>query len=291
MENPSFAWRGPRGSGKRTQVHEFLKRHAMFHDICLTVKNSTWYLNKGAAASAESEEDGDLGKFIPYEESRLHLGFDIARMSMSDKVFMQSILASWNGNQDVCLTQTDICMRFLVLYHAQYLSDESILQLQESMDKYPQFTVLLTTELPVPNRMKDYFIEIPVAGKDNLLANFTSTMHWDGRDVWKEFFKKTLENWSKDWPNNKVATIRQWCYTCLQRNLRWADVVMYWIEVVYECEWMTWDIRKRILDILWRIESGSGWILIMSYRIPILWEHTYLHLARELYLCRCTIGK
>ena len=61
---------------------------------------------------------------------------------------------------------------------------------------------------------------------------------------------------------------------------------MYWILAIYETEWITPKMRGALLETLWHAESGSGWVLVTSYRIPILWEHVHLKLARQLYLLR-----
>ena len=134
------------------------------------LRMNTWYLNKPVNNADPDEEDDDVaGKCIPYEESALHMGFDVARMSMSDKLFTQSILTRWTGQQDVCLVSSTIHMRYLVLYHAHYLTDESVLQLQECLEQYNNFAILLTTELPLRGRLRDTCFEIPVGGEDRLL--------------------------------------------------------------------------------------------------------------------------
>jgi len=45
-------------------------------------------------------------------------------------------------------------------------------------------------------------------------------------------------------------------------------------------------MKMELMNILWKAESGSGWVLVTSYRIPILWEHVHLQLARCLYHLR-----
>jgi hypothetical protein len=283
----SYAWRGWRGCGKRTQLLEFIKTQAERIGIPFEIKTSVWFLNKQSNNADPDEEDDDAtGKSIPYEESQLHLGFDVARMSMSDKVFLQSILSRWTGQQDVCLMASSIQTRYLVLYHAHFLTDESVLQLQECLEQYPYFAILLTTEFPLSSRLRDFCFEIPVVGEDRLLANYTKKAQLTENDVWSEFFKKTLNEWSSSWDSSKIADIRTWIYTCLQRNLRWTDVIMYWILVIYETEWITPKMRGALLETLWHAESGSGWVLVTSYRIPILWEHVHLKLARQLYTLR-----
>jgi hypothetical protein len=281
----SYAWRGWHGVGKRTKLLEFLKKQSDKNNISFEVKFSTWYLNKQTTNSDPDEEDDEIsGKSIPYEESQLHLGFDVARMSMSDKVFLQSILTRWTGQQDVCLMSSVIQTRYLVLYHAHFLTDESVLQLQECLEQYPSFAILLTTEFPLCSRLRDFCFEIPVIGYDYLLENYTKKTNLIEKDVWLEFFKQTLQEWSTSKENaSMISHIRNWIYICLQRNLRWTDVIMYWIVAIYETVWITPSMRMKLMDILWNAESSSGWVLVTSYRIPILWEHVHLKLARCFY--------
>ena len=288
MQPCSYAWRGFRGVGKKTQLLKFLETQADKINVQFEIKKGTWFLNKQSCAGGDPDEDDDeaTGKSIPYEESNLHLGFDVARMSMSDKVFLQSILTRWTGQQDVCLVSSLIQSRYLVLYHAHFLTDESVLQLQECLEQYPTFAILLTTELPLSGRLRDFCFEIPVVGQDMLLANYTKKARLSENDVWLDFFKKTINDWSDRWGASKITDVRNWIYTCLQRNLRWADVIMYWIEAIYLTDWITPSIRAQLLETLWNAESGSGWVLVTSYRIPILWEHVHLKLAHQFYKFR-----
>jgi hypothetical protein len=293
MITPSFAWRGPKGSGKRTQLLRYVESRAAAHKIPFKLKTSVWYLTKpsnGSADPDEEDEEGGTSKTIPYEESALHLGFDVARMSMSDKIFLQSILTRWTGQQDVTLSsaaiQTNVSMRYLVLYHAQYLTDESTLQLQEALEQYPSFAILLTTELPVCPRLRDMCMEIPVPGTDNLLAAYLKGSRTGQGDIWNTFFSQTLESWSSSWSPERVQEVRNWVYMCLQRNLRWTDVIRYWMDAIYSASWIGEKERKVLMDVLWHAESGAGWVLVTSYRIPLLWESVHLQLARALYEVR-----
>ena len=288
MQQCSYTWRGFRGVGKRTKLLNFLEVQANKMGIQFEIKKGTWFLNKQSCGGGDPDEDDEeaSGKFIPYEESNLHLGFDVARMSMSDKVFLQSILTRWTGQQDVCLITSSIQTRYLVLYHAHFLTDESVLQLQECLEQYPTFAILLTTELPMCSRLRDFCFEISVFGEDMLLSNYTKKEKLIEKDVWLEFFKKTINDWSQDWSASKISDVRNWIYICLQRNLRWTDVIMYWIEAIYLTDWITPAMRGQLMETLWNAESGSGWVLVTSYRIPILWEHVQLKLAHQLYKLR-----
>jgi hypothetical protein len=320
MNTLSFAWRGGPGSGKRTQLLQFLEKRATKHGVQFNVKDAVWYLTKpsnGSADPDEEDEEGGTSKTIPYEESAIHMGFDVARMSMSDKLFLQSILGRWTGQQDVILSGTPtLPMRYLVLYHAHYLTDESTLQLQEALEQFPSFAVLFTTELPVCPRLRDMFFEIAVPIKspgdfitsvgehsspmvpyrelkesgsshsDKLLSNYIIKANLPPTDVWATYFDQTIEAWSSSWTPGRVQEVRNWIYCCLQRNLRWTDVIRHWIEAVYRASWMTPEKRRRIMRAIWRAESGSGWVLVTSYRIPILWESVHLQIARTLYETR-----
>jgi hypothetical protein len=289
MQQPcSYAWRGSRGVGKRTQLLKFLETQANKIGVPFEVKMGTWFLNKQSSGGGDPDEDDEeaSGKSIPYEESNLHLGFDVARMSMSDKTFLQSILARWTGQQDVCLMSSLIQTRYLVLYHAHFLTDESVLQLQECLEQYPTFAILLTTALPLSGRLRDFCFEIPIGGSDMLLADYTKKTNLLQKDIWLEYFKKIINEWSTNWSPSKITDVQNWIYTCLQRNLRWADVIMYWIEAIYGTDWITPNMREKLLETLWQAESGSGWVLVTSYRIPILWEHVHLKLAHQLYKFR-----
>jgi hypothetical protein len=297
---PSFAFRGPKGAGKRTQLLRYLEERAKEYSQPFHVKESTWYLTKPSNGSANPDDEDDDGsassKSIPYEESALHLGFDVARMSMSDKMFLQSILSRWTGQQDITLLSPSDCpsdtsafsMRYLVLYHAQYLTDESTLQLQEALEQFPTFAILLTTELPVCGRLRDACLEIPVSGVegDRLLTRYAKAANLPATDVWLRAVQATLGTWSTSWSPARIKEVRDWIYLCLQRNLRWTDMIRYWMEAAYACDWMTPAQRKIFMGVLWRAESGAGWVLISSYRIPLLWESVHLQIARTLYELR-----
>lgn len=314
----SYAWRGPRGCGKRTRLLDFLKKKCDKNGIDFRFMKGVWTINKngyGSGSSTSSStgngvgsintginnadeiigEDGDeetAGKIIPYESSNIHLGFDVARMSMSDKGIIQSILYCWTGQVDVTLLKSNLSSRYLVLYHAHLLTDESILQIQECLEKYSNFKILITTEMPICWRISDYVLEIPCSGDDILLRKFLkgqqqkwSDSYFQG-DVWKEYFLRTADRWSQMDSFDVIADVRNWIYVCLQRNLRWTDVIQYWIEIVWEIPWVDEKNRSELFYFLSNFESGGGWNLIPSYRIPILWERNHLEFAKLLRNCR-----
>jgi hypothetical protein len=378
----SYAWRGPRGAGKRTLLLQHLEAHAASLGLPFTVKTGTWYLSKpsgGTNADPDDEEGGDAGKSIPFEESALHIGFDVARMSMSDKLFLQTILPKWTGQQDVTLMGSGLSTRYLVLYHAHYLTDESVLQLQEALEQCANFGILLTTELPICLRLRDFCLDIPVrscrveaglatpapvrssasasasavaasavaasasasasasavaasavaasavaasavaasavaasavaasavaplgqlqgradgtvlgqlqrgsavatSAEDHLLATYVQKAGLPTADVWRTFFRETAEAWSKPWTPKRVQEIRDWIYVCLQRNLRWTDMIAYWMETIHDLD-LEGEQKRTLYRILAEAEAGSGWMLVPSYRIPILWEAVQAKLAQ-----------
>jgi hypothetical protein len=288
-ESCSYAWRGPPGCGKRTQLRAFLEKKAIQSQIPFEIKYDTWYLNKQVNGGDPDDDDETTGKSIIYEKSALHLGFDVEMASMADKSVVASFLSHWTGKNDLTLIGRDIQTRYLVLYHAHFLADESVLQLQECLEQYTSFAILLTTDFPLCGRLRDHCFEIPVAGPDRLLANYTKQAHLTETDVWLESFKKTLDEWSQNETPKRISDVRAWIYMCLQRNLRWTTTIMYWIRTIYQTEWITPKMRAELLDTLWHAESGAGWVLVTSYRIPILWEHVHLKLARQLYRLRQSI--
>ncbi|NBR60488.1 MAG: hypothetical protein EBT86_02360 [Actinobacteria bacterium] len=303
----SYAWRGSKGSGKRTALLRFLqesyKKGEEIENEKLEINNGIWIMNKngdsvtrngsedagsgsgsggvggGGGGGVGSEEELE-GKKIPYEYSKIHLGFDVARMSMSDKIFLSSILQRWTGQKDLTLTNTNLQARYLVLYHAHLLTDESILLIQETLEKYDNFSILLTTELPVCNRLEDYCFEIPVAGADKLFQKYKETWEPNAKeDCWLTYFRQTFEKWTTMNSFQVIGEVREWIYVCLQRNLRWTDVLQYWMEVVDEITWLSKEDKKVLWKFLANVESGGGWYLIPSYRIPVFWEKVHSNFA------------
>ena len=201
-------------------------------------------------------------------------------MSMSDKIFLNSILQRWTGQDDVTLINTVLPTRYLVLYHAHLLSDESILQIQETLEKYNNFGVLMTTELPICNRLSDHVLEIPVAGRDLLFEEYRTRWEPDAKeDCWLTYFRQCFNKWSQLDSFQSITEIREWIYVCLQRNLRWTDILYYWIHIINETEWLNNYQKKKLWLYLASIESGGGWYLIPSYRIPIFWESVHIKFA------------
>ena len=61
MNTLSFAWRGGPGSGKRTQLLQFLEKRATKHGVQFKVKDAVWYMTKPSNGSADPDEEDEEG--------------------------------------------------------------------------------------------------------------------------------------------------------------------------------------------------------------------------------------
>ena len=75
------------GTGKKTALHEHLKKIAGMRGIPFLIQ-----MKSGPADVEEGEEEEAMQ--TTYETSHLHMGFDIARMSMQDKQKLRPILSN-----------------------------------------------------------------------------------------------------------------------------------------------------------------------------------------------------
>lgn len=58
----SYAWRGAKGVGKRTQLLKFLKIQANKIGVPFEIKKGTWFLNKQVNGGDPDEDDDPTGK-------------------------------------------------------------------------------------------------------------------------------------------------------------------------------------------------------------------------------------
>ena len=130
----------------------------------------------------------------------------------------------------------------------------------------------MTSELPVAERLSDYFIEIPVQ----------STLVQTG-PTWSQIFRKVLLSWSqKPFPClSETTEIRNFLYELLMRNLRWTDCVHYLLDVVLKIQ-LPFEKKKKVLEILAKQEATAAGQTIPSYRIPLLWEALFLEIREAL---------
>ncbi len=290
---PNIVWRGPRGAGKFTALQEFLEHVAASLKVPYVIQTKRWSLANGSVATgatgtegadaADDEDDAeDASKGIPYESTLIHRAFDVARMSLQDKNYVAGILSDYTGTSSVLLGCTGATQQkhIVVFYHAHLLSDESLLLIQEALEKYPTtFSIMMTSEFPLPVRISDLFFEIPVGGPDYARKELCSK--WPKTpvaDSWNTFFDGAWDAWTVMEPSvQAVVELRRWIYDCHLRNLRWSD----FIQLLFECtlrhrQKLSKQQYTAILHRLAAAEGGSGWSLLPSYRMPIAWEGVLL---------------
>ncbi len=308
---------GGHGTGKRTALMNFLRNYAQKEHIPFHVKtkylmgkllNTVSSSGGGVGNNSDSDDDDDEpaptrfsstnkanngdedgpspdGKSFPFEVSAIHQGYDIARMSLQDKNYIYTIFKNFHGSSYV-LSRSNY--HFFVFYHAHLLSEESIIFLQEKLEQYSNsLRIFFTSDYPLPHRLADHFMEVYMDTDTNHLYNNLKTTYTLSSNTsgWKQWFEKTLNAWNtKSWNTADVPAIRNWIYFCLQRNLRWCEMIEYWTVAIQECPLEKLSLRKKIdlFRILSFAEGGGGWQIIPSYRIPLLWEHVLLALIKVL---------
>ncbi len=298
---------GGHGVGKRTALLQYLRKYAVSEGIPFQIKTkylmgkllNTVSSTNGTAAADDSDDDDDGptttatqsqeeggaapdGKSFPFEVSAIHQGYDIARMSLQDKNYIYTIFKGFTGSSYV-LSKSNY--HFFVFYHAHLLSEESIIYLQEKLEQYgSSLRIFLTSNYPLPLRLADHFLEVPVQQERNQLYSSIRVQHphVGVNPGWELWFKRTLEAWNtKTWTTADIPAIRQWIYFCLQRNLRWCEMIEYWVGAVKASE-LSHKKKIAIYQILTFAEGGGGWQIIPSYRIPLLWEYILLDIVKVL---------
>jgi hypothetical protein len=301
MDDLHIVWIGSRGVGKKTALHKALAHVAQSRKVGFAVKPSIWSIENAKKMQKESEattaeEDevevpnkGNEKDIIPYETSNVHLGFDIARMSMQDKTFIGSILERLGYGTEVAVGKKKTCVkRILVFYHAHLLSHDSVLQLQMALEQYEgSLAIWCTSELPLSYELSDWFVEIPLGGKDHTLEEmrrrYVSNNHTtlDLLD-WDTYFKDLIKDWSQKPMNlSRVQEVRDWVYFCLLRNLRWQEVIQYILDALLQSKLPKQKILDTITVLIQQQSTGGGQTL-PSYRIPIAWENLGLGIAKTL---------
>jgi hypothetical protein len=235
----------------------------------------------GATEDGAGPDDGEAGQFL-YESSLVHIGLDIARMSMQDKHILRPILTKLGQGSQVMAGEQGRGSRILVLYHAHLLSSESVLLLQACLEQNEgDLSIWMTSEMPVPQRIRDWFVEIPVAGKDMSFESF-STSTGAGASVanWPTIFKALIDKWRRSPPPRlqEVKEVKAIVYEMLMRNLRWVEATHFLLDVFLEHPDITPEQRKAAVKALAMCEATGGGYTIPSYRIPILWESLFLQL-------------
>jgi hypothetical protein len=138
-----------------------------------------------------------------------------------------------------------------------------------------------SSELPLSHELIDWFVEIPVGGRDLTLPRLRQQYGSQLLD-WGTYFDQLIKSWSsKPMTIGRVQDIRDWVYFCLQRNLRWQEVVHYILESILQSSLPEKKIQKAVEILALQPSTGGGQTL-GSYRIPIAWEHLGLELASAL---------
>lgn len=298
MDTLCICWRGNPGVGKRTKLLEYCRLVAesrglqfQLHTKFLTIGSAN---AQGSGEVAEHEEttgerEAETNQ-IAYESSVVHIGFDISRMSMQDKNILRPVLLKLGQGSQVLTGANGRGNRILVLYHAHLLSSESVLLLQAALEQNNgDLSVWITSEIPAPQRIHDWFVEIGVSGEDRQMTQYKQSLPSQPLQTteimsWNEIFKKVFEQWLKNAnPTlSEVPKIKAFVYELLMRNLRWVECVHFVLDALLELEGITDKQRKESLKILASMEGTGGGQTLPSYRIPILWESLFLQLRHAL---------
>ena len=281
----STCWRGPPGSGKRAALQASIREWATSMGQIYAPKTQFWNAPlQGGDAETEEDAASDEKALLPMEISILHWGFDISRMSLQDKQYVRSILQKWGRGSQVL--STGHVQRCLVFYHAHLLSSESIILLQAFLEENHKDTVVwLTSEHPLPLRIADWCLEIPVPGQrdisfedirskapENSSVETVPTLEYEIQYICKK--------WMDTPPKlSDVKKIRSIVYALLHRNIRWTDGFHHWLFAIDKLN-LSQEKRKEVAKVCVRQPfTGSGQT-VPSYRIPVLWEN-YLCCLRQ----------
>ena len=285
----SICWRGPPGSGKRHSLQAQLQGWAKSIGQIYVIKKQLWNapLHSGDVDTAEVDEESDEKALLPMEVSIMHWGFDVSRMSLQDKQYVKSIIQRWGrGSQVLSSGHTQRC---LVFYHAHLLSSESVLFLQAFLEENYQDTILwLTSEQPLPPRLADWCVEIPVAskGRDLSLEKVKLSAPPTGLPNTIVTLEDEIILIYKHWlatpaTLSDVKRIRNIVYGLLHRNIRWTDGFHQWMFAL-DCITLTQSQKSELSKIcISQPFTGSGQT-VPSYRIPILWENYLLFIRNAL---------
>lgn len=274
------------GTGKATKLREALAAVAAARGLPFTPQMRTLGdgptgsgVPDGAAEDGAGPED-EAGKF-QHEYSLVHMGFDIARMSMQDKHILRPVLEKLGQGSQVMAGDQGRGCRILVLYHAHLLSSESVLLLQACLEQNEgDLSIWMTSEMPVPQRIRDWFVEVAVAGDDHSFDAYKETTKLAAPANWPAIFRALIDKWrGAARPTLRdVKEVKAFIYEMLMRNLRWVEVLHFLLDVILQHPDLTAEERRGAIAALANCEASAGGYTIPSYRIPILWESLFLQL-------------
>jgi hypothetical protein len=286
MDSLSLCWRGMAGTGKKTLLREALKKIAALRAVPFSIQmrgtgaTATGDVTEaGATEEGADPEDSTAGQFM-METSLVHMGLDIARMSMQDKHILRPVLANLGQGSQVMAGQQGRGHRILVLYHAHLLSSESVILLQACLEQNEgDISLWMTSELPVPQRIRDWFIEISVKGSDRAFQQYATVIS-EPVVNWTTIFTAIIDKWRTSPPPNiqSVKEVKAYVYEMLMRNLRWVEATHFLLDILLRHKGITDAQRKGAMRALASCEATGGGYTIPSYRIPIIWESLFLQL-------------
>ena len=293
MDSLCLCWRGNPGTGKRSELLQHLQLLAKSRSLPFGLHMK--YLQIGTAATATGEVDEndettgerttEAGQFS-YESSVVHVGFDVSRMSMQDKNILRPVFLKLGQGSQVLAGSQGRGSRILVLYPAHLLSTESILLLQASLEKNDgDLSVWMTSEIPVPVRVRDWFVEVPVAGPDEQFALYNQKINSaEHLADWPDVFIRLFNKWTKEETPTlqDVPRIKSFIYELLMRNLRWTECIHFVLDALLLMRDLKWEQRQKALNVVATFEGTGGGQTLPSYRIPILWESLFLQLRAAL---------
>lgn len=273
------------GVGKRAALMKELQELADYRKVPFSIQ----YKNiSGTTAGSEEGGDGEAeaeAGQITYESSLIHIGFDIARMSMQDKQVLRPIFLNLGRGSQVLAGDQGHGARILVLYHAHLLSSESVLLLQSCLEQNEgDVSVWMTSEIPVAHRVRDWFVEVPVVGIDKGYKAFTGVSDGAVAD-WTTIFGALIDNWRLSPPPTiaDIKPVKAFIYELLMRNYRWIEATHCLLDVIVSHPGLSQAQRYDCLAVLAKCEATAGGYTIPSYRIPILWESLFIHLRTVLF--------
>ena len=272
----SICWRGPPGSGKRNALQAQLSAWAQSIGQIYSVKKQLWDAPlQGGEDNDDNDDEKGQGQekvLLPMETSIVHWGFDVARMSLQDKQYVKNILSRWGrGSQVLCNGHSQRC---LVFYHAHLLSSESVLFLQAFLEENYQDSVLwLTSEHPLPARIADWCVEIPVGSTVDQSITRIQRVFTTPIITIEDEIHQLYTIWMNQPPTlSDVKKIRGVVYALLHRNIRWADGFHIWLFALDRLP-LTLGQKKALAKICCSQPFSGAGQTVPSYRIPVLWEN------------------
>ena len=287
------------GTGKKTLLHGALRSIAAVRGLPFTIQLKSLdtgtatgdVAEAGATEGGAGPEEGAAGQFM-METSLVHIGLDIARMSMQDKHILRPILTKLGQGSQVLSGDQGRASRIIVLYHAHLLSSESVLLLQACLEQNEgDLSIWMTSEMPVSQRIRDWFVEISVGGDDRTFVNYsTITTRHQSEPLklvnWSDIFHAIIDKWLTRPPPTlqDLKEVKAFVYEMLMRNLRWVEATHFLLDVLMTHQGITHEQRCLAVQALAQCEATGGGYTIPSYRIPILWESLFLQIRSIFYL-------